>query len=69
MLRVGSIVIRIDDLARQTAPWTAALDNVAREGTADGFALLRPREGRGPNGSVGQGGVRGRVVASPAGFE
>ena len=31
MLRVGSIVIRVDDLPRQAAFWTAALDYVARE--------------------------------------
>lgn len=49
MIRVGSIVIRVDDLARETAFWTAALDYVAREETSDDFALLRPRDGLGPN--------------------
>lgn len=52
MLRVGSIVIRVDDLERQTAFWTAALDYVAREGDDDTFALLRPRDGVGPNVSL-----------------
>jgi catechol 2,3-dioxygenase-like lactoylglutathione lyase family enzyme len=52
MLRVGSIVIRVDDLARQKAFWTAALDYVARDDAADDFALLRPRDGRGPNVSL-----------------
>ena len=52
MLRVGSIVIRVDDLARQVAFWTAALDYVAREGDSDDFALLRPRDGAGPNVSL-----------------
>jgi predicted enzyme related to lactoylglutathione lyase len=55
MLRVGSIVIRVDDLPRQAAFWTAALDYVAREDvTAPGadFALLRPRNGAGPNVSL-----------------
>ena len=41
MLRVGSIVIRVDDLARQKAFWAAALDYVARDGDADDFVLLR----------------------------
>jgi catechol 2,3-dioxygenase-like lactoylglutathione lyase family enzyme len=52
MLKVGSIVIRVDDLERQTAFWTAALDYVAREGDADDFALLRPTGGIGPNVSL-----------------
>jgi catechol 2,3-dioxygenase-like lactoylglutathione lyase family enzyme len=52
MLRVGSIVIRVDDVERQKAFWTAALDYVAREGDADDFALLRPRSGVGPNVSL-----------------
>jgi hypothetical protein len=55
MIRIGSIVIRVDDLGRQTAFWEAALDYVAREDvTAPGadFVLLRPRNGRGPNFSL-----------------
>jgi catechol 2,3-dioxygenase-like lactoylglutathione lyase family enzyme len=49
MLNIGSIVIRVDDLERQKAFWTAALDYVPREGDDDDFALLRPRNGIGPN--------------------
>jgi catechol 2,3-dioxygenase-like lactoylglutathione lyase family enzyme len=45
-------VIRVDDLARQKTFWTAALDYVARDDAADDFALLRPRDGRGPNVSL-----------------
>lgn len=55
MLIVGSIVIRVDDLERQTAFWTAALDYVPRgadDGDNEGFALLRPRAGDGPNVSL-----------------
>jgi len=55
MLRVGSVVIRVDDLPRQTAFWTAALDYVSREDPdapgAD-FALLHAKSGAGPNVSL-----------------
>ena len=49
MIRIGSIVLRVDDLPGQRAFWTAALDYVPREGDSDDFALLRPRNGAGPN--------------------
>jgi catechol 2,3-dioxygenase-like lactoylglutathione lyase family enzyme len=50
MLRIGSIVLRVDNLERQTAFWRAALDYVPREGAGDDdFVLLRPRDGIGPN--------------------
>jgi len=52
VIRVGSIVIRVDDLERQKGFWTAALDYVAREGDDDTFALLHPRDGVGPNVSL-----------------
>jgi len=52
MIRVGSVVIRVDDLERQKAFWMAALDYVPREGDDDDFALLRPRDGAGPNVSL-----------------
>ena len=51
-LRVGSVVIRVDDLERQKAFWSGALDYVPREGDDDTFALLRPRGGVGPNVSL-----------------
>lgn len=41
-VRVGSIVLRVDNLQRQTAFWAAALDYVPREGDSDDFVLLRP---------------------------
>jgi predicted enzyme related to lactoylglutathione lyase len=52
MIRVGSIVIRVDDLQRQVEFWMAALDYVAREDDSDDFKLLRPRNGVGPNVSL-----------------
>ena len=54
MLRIGSIVIRVDDLQRETAFWCAALDYVARDETSEDFRLLRPRSGEGPNVSLDQ---------------
>lgn len=48
-VRVGSIVLRVDDLRRQTVFWAAALDYVPREENSDDFVLLRPRSGIGPN--------------------
>lgn len=63
MLRVGSVVIRVDDLPLQSAFWCAALDYVPREGDGDDFALLRPRSGAGPNLSLDR--VRSTVQIPP----
>lgn len=49
MLVVGSIVIRVRDLVRQIEFWSRALDYVPRDDDDDTFALLRPRDGKGPN--------------------
>jgi catechol 2,3-dioxygenase-like lactoylglutathione lyase family enzyme len=49
MLQIGSIVLRVDDLERQTEFWEAALDYVRRDVESDDFVLLRPRDGGGPN--------------------
>jgi len=51
MLTVGSIVIRVDDLARQREFWTRALDYVPRS-ASDDFVVLEPRAGTGPNVSL-----------------
>ena len=64
MIRVGSIVIRVDDLARQAAFWAAALDYVPSDGPSDDdFVLLRPRDGAGPNVSLDR--VRSEVHIPP----
>ena len=63
MLRVGSIVIRVDDLQRQTEFWTAALDYVPRAENDDDFVLLRPSDGIGPNLSLDR--VRSRLQVPP----
>lgn len=54
MIRVGSIVLRVDNLPRQMAFWAAALDYVPRDGLSDDFVVLRPRTGAGPNLSLDQ---------------
>lgn len=64
MIRVGSIVLRVDDLQLQTAFWAAALDYVPRDdpSSAD-FVLMRPRDGVGPNISLDR--VRSEVHIPP----
>ncbi len=49
MIRVGSIVIRVDDLELEAAFWSAALDYARRADDSDDFVLLHPRDGVGPN--------------------
>ena len=62
VLRVGSIVIRVDDLQRQAAFWEAALGYERRVGDVD-FILLRAKDGVGPNVSLDQ--VRSTVQVPP----
>jgi predicted enzyme related to lactoylglutathione lyase len=64
MIRVGSIVLRVDDLQRQAEFWAAALDYVPREDPSEGdFVLMRPRDGVGPNLSLDR--VRSMVQVPP----
>lgn len=63
MLRIGSIVLRVDDLGRQTAFWAAALDYEPRAERAADFVLLRPKNGVGPNLSLDR--VRSTVQLPP----
>jgi len=64
MIRVGSIVLRVDDLQRQAEFWAAALDYVPREDPSEGdFVLMRPRDGVGPNLSLDR--VRSTVQVPP----
>jgi predicted enzyme related to lactoylglutathione lyase len=64
VLRIGSIVLRVDDLQRQTEFWEAALDYVRRDdGTSDDFVLLGPKDGVGPNLSLDN--VPSRVQIPP----
>jgi predicted enzyme related to lactoylglutathione lyase len=63
VLRIGSIVIRVDDLELQTQFWEAALGYARREDTSDDFRLLRPADGAGPNVSLDR--VRSTVQIPP----
>ena len=63
MIRVGSIVLRVDDLERQAAFWTAALGYERRLDDSDDFVLLHPRDGVGPNLSLDR--VRSTLQVPP----
>jgi predicted enzyme related to lactoylglutathione lyase len=63
VLRIGSIVIRVDDLQRQAAFWEAALGYIRGEVQDHDFILLRPKDGIGPNVSLDQ--VRSEVQIPP----
>ena len=64
MLRIGSIVLRVDDLQRQMTFWQAALGYVRRDaGESDDFVLLGAPDGVGPNLSLDQ--VRSSVQIPP----
>jgi catechol 2,3-dioxygenase-like lactoylglutathione lyase family enzyme len=64
VVRIGSIVLRVDDLERQTEFWQAALDYVRRDdGQSDDFVLLGPRAGGAPNISLDQ--VRSELQIPP----
>ena len=52
IVKIGSIVIRVDDLKGQTEFWCAVLDYAPRDGASDDFVLLRPKSGQGPNVSL-----------------
>ena len=63
MIRIGSIVLRVDDLQRQTEFWSEALHYVRRQDDSDDFVLLRPMDGVGPNISLDR--VRSTVHVPP----
>jgi predicted enzyme related to lactoylglutathione lyase len=48
-LTVGSVVFRVKNVARMQEFWTSAVDYVLRDDADDSFALLKPRNGVGPN--------------------
>ena len=48
-LRIGSIVLRVQDLDDQQRFWSAALDYVPTSPPGPDWVMLRPRVGSGPN--------------------
>ena len=52
MIRIGSVVIRVDDLEVQAAFWQQALGYERRVDDSDDFVLLFPLDGDGPNVSL-----------------
>jgi len=64
VLHIGSIVLRVDDLRRQTEFWQAALGYVRQDdGGSDDFVLLGPPDGVGPHLALDQ--VRSSVQIPP----
>ncbi|WP_293694816.1 VOC family protein [uncultured Agrococcus sp.] len=64
MLRVGSVVIRVDDIEAQTRFWARALDYTVREPASSDFVILKPRDNEpGPNVSLDA--VRSERVLPP----
>jgi catechol 2,3-dioxygenase-like lactoylglutathione lyase family enzyme len=62
VIRIGSIVLRVDDLQRQAAFWSEAL-GYDRVDMDHDFVLLRPRDGVGPNLSLDR--VRSELQIPP----
>lgn len=49
MVRIGSVVINVADVPRAAEFWAEALGYVAGEGADEGWAMLGPKDGSGPN--------------------
>jgi len=62
MIRIGSIVLRVDDLERQAAFWSQALGYERIDMDHD-FVLLRPKDGVGPRVSLDR--VRSELQIPP----
>lgn len=63
MIRVGSIVFRVNDLEGQARFWEEALDYVRGIDRPDDFIKLVPRDGNGPNIALDR--VRANVQIPP----
>lgn len=53
MLSVGSVVLGVSDLRRALRFWSQALDYLPREEPGPDWVVLAPRDGAGPNISLG----------------
>ena len=62
MLRIGSVVLNVSDVAGAARFWMAALDYEPRYAVAADWAILRPRTALGPNLSLNLGETRPDAV-------
>jgi catechol 2,3-dioxygenase-like lactoylglutathione lyase family enzyme len=62
VLRIGSVVLNVSDVAGAVRFWMAALDYEPRYAVAADWAILRPRTARGPNLSLNLGETRPDAV-------
>ena len=62
MLRIGSVVLNVSDVAGAARFWMAALDYEPRYAVEADWAILRPRTGGGPNLSLNLGETRPDAV-------
>lgn len=49
MVRIGTVVINTPDVGPAAEFWAKALGYVTREGADDGWAMIVPEDGNGPN--------------------
>ena len=49
MVTIGTVVINVADVPRAAEFWQKALGYRAREGADEGWAMLGPKDGNGPN--------------------
>ncbi|HXV70227.1 MAG TPA: VOC family protein [Acidimicrobiia bacterium] len=63
MIKVGSIVLRVNDLEKQARFWEQALDYVRGIDREDDFVKLEPKDGEGPNIALDR--VRANVQIPP----
>ncbi len=49
MVRIGSVVTNASDVPREAEFWAKALRYRVREGANDGWAMIVPADGNGPN--------------------
>ncbi|MEU9898890.1 VOC family protein [Streptomyces phaeochromogenes] len=53
MLKIGSVVLGVEDVRRATSFWTEALGYVPREEPEDDWVVLVPAQGTGPQLALG----------------
>lgn len=54
MLRIGTVVLGVEDVGRAVAFWCQALGYVPRDGVEDDWAVLKPADGVGTHLALGR---------------